>query len=261
MTVGEAIVQERLKLGMDQIELARAAEVDPKTLRALERDERWPREGNRARIERALGWAPGSLEALRDGGEPTPLGIPLGEGTAGAGYRQYLAAHPEEGHRDYLFDKRYPGALDKLRRRDPDEPLDEELYFDLAQMTVREYDELTSADQTLVDKAMPHNSPFPGQDPQRARAVEAVRRGISLGGIVAADPATRALASMVLEDIVASLDVHHREELAVRAVDLLNDQERARSEATQRAEEQPGLTAGEDDQVPGATARRDEDGE
>lgn len=58
---------------MNQRDLAMRADVTAATLRSLEQDRRWPQDVNRAKIEQALGWAPGSLEAIRDGGEPTEL--------------------------------------------------------------------------------------------------------------------------------------------------------------------------------------------
>ncbi|NKS64600.1 hypothetical protein GS966_20210 [Rhodococcus hoagii] len=58
---------------MDQIELARVAGVDAKTVRSLEKGDRWPRDSTRAKIEVALGWLPGSLEAITEGQDPTPL--------------------------------------------------------------------------------------------------------------------------------------------------------------------------------------------
>lgn len=73
MKVGDQVVTRRAELGLSRAELARRADVDPKTLQTLERDRRWPQDVNRAKIEQALGWAPGSLEAIRDGGEPTEL--------------------------------------------------------------------------------------------------------------------------------------------------------------------------------------------
>ena len=71
MKVGDQVVTRRAELGLSRAELARRADVDPKTLQTLEQDRRWPQDVNRAKIEQALGWAPGSLEAIRDGGEPT----------------------------------------------------------------------------------------------------------------------------------------------------------------------------------------------
>ncbi|WP_394262223.1 multiprotein-bridging factor 1 family protein, partial [Trueperella sp.] len=73
MRVGERVVERRTALGMNQRDLARAADVTATTVRSLEQDRRWPQDVNRAKIEQALGWAPGSLEAIRDGGEPTTV--------------------------------------------------------------------------------------------------------------------------------------------------------------------------------------------
>lgn len=73
MTPGEAVQTRRSELGLSRAELARRADVDPKTLQSLEQDARWPLDVNRARIEAELGWAPGSLDSLREGGEPTLL--------------------------------------------------------------------------------------------------------------------------------------------------------------------------------------------
>lgn len=73
MKVGDQVVTRRAELGLSRAELARRADVDPKTLQTLEQNRRWPQDVNRAKIEQALGWAPGSLEAIRDGGEPTEL--------------------------------------------------------------------------------------------------------------------------------------------------------------------------------------------
>nr|WP_157085751.1 hypothetical protein [Devriesea agamarum] len=50
--------------------LADRAGVTDKTLRSLERGERWPLEVNRAKIEKELGWERGDLARLRDGHEP-----------------------------------------------------------------------------------------------------------------------------------------------------------------------------------------------
>lgn len=58
---------------MDQAGLAREAGVDAKTVRALERGTRWPRDGSRVKIENALGWAGGSLDRIAKGDLPVLL--------------------------------------------------------------------------------------------------------------------------------------------------------------------------------------------
>ena len=73
MNVGEALVARRAELGLSRAAAAKKAGIDVGTLRSAELNERWPQDVNRAKIEQALGWAPGSLEAIRDGGEPAEL--------------------------------------------------------------------------------------------------------------------------------------------------------------------------------------------
>lgn len=76
MSTGEQVVKRRAELGLSRAAAAKLAGVDPKTLQSLEQDTRWPHDTNRAKIERALRWAPGSLDAIRAGGEPTELQQP-----------------------------------------------------------------------------------------------------------------------------------------------------------------------------------------
>lgn len=70
---GAAVRDRRLWLRLDQAELARNAEVDVKTLRSLEKGDRWPRDSTRSKIERALGWAPHSLANILLGAAPKRL--------------------------------------------------------------------------------------------------------------------------------------------------------------------------------------------
>lgn len=66
--VGQIVTKRRSELGHDAAELARIADVDPKTLASLEKGERWPRDKSRSRLEAALQWAAGSLTEIRKGG-------------------------------------------------------------------------------------------------------------------------------------------------------------------------------------------------
>ncbi|AZI62758.1 helix-turn-helix domain-containing protein [Rhodococcus qingshengii] len=68
--VGDAVRDRRLRLRMDQADLAKEAEVDVKTVRSLEKGERWPRDSSRTKIEAALGWVPGTLGDLMQGLQP-----------------------------------------------------------------------------------------------------------------------------------------------------------------------------------------------
>lgn len=72
--VGRLVAERRTRQELDQIGLARAARVDPKTVRSLENGTRWPRDSTRIRIENALGWDAGSIARLRSGGEPVEGG-------------------------------------------------------------------------------------------------------------------------------------------------------------------------------------------
>ena len=67
--VGDLVRARRVDLQLDQAALAKAANVDVKTIRSLEKGERWPRDVNRSKIEVALGWAAGSLDSALEGGQ------------------------------------------------------------------------------------------------------------------------------------------------------------------------------------------------
>ncbi|MFI6516846.1 helix-turn-helix domain-containing protein [Spirillospora sp. NPDC050679] len=75
-TVGPAVATRRVNLGLRQSDLADAAGVSETTVRNIEagrmggRPTKWPL------IERALGWAPGSFEALAAGEQPRELDAP-----------------------------------------------------------------------------------------------------------------------------------------------------------------------------------------
>jgi hypothetical protein len=156
---------------MTQSELADAAGVSARTNHNLELDKTWPQKPNRNRVERALGWAPGSLEQIRNGGDPTPLDIPLGEGTAGAGYRQYLEAHEsptrlpgwlgdmeDEMRAKSAVDSKGRPLADTMRQAvlgnedPPAEPEGEELdtYFEELRESMRVLDDLPAPVQKIV---------------------------------------------------------------------------------------------------------------
>lgn len=69
-----AVEAQRGALGMSRDEFAAKAGVDRKTVYNLEKDGKWPIARTRARIEAALGWAPGEMERIASAGEePPPL--------------------------------------------------------------------------------------------------------------------------------------------------------------------------------------------
>lgn len=70
--LGERISGARARLRLTQQELADRIGVSVKTVNNLEAGRTGPpRPANRALLEDALGWAPGSVRAILDGGEPT----------------------------------------------------------------------------------------------------------------------------------------------------------------------------------------------
>ena len=71
--VGRRVTKRREELHIDAAPFARGANVDPKTLASLEKGERWPHTSTRSKIEAALGWEVGSLAAMLDGGDATPM--------------------------------------------------------------------------------------------------------------------------------------------------------------------------------------------
>lgn len=74
--VGELITQRRRELALSAAALADRADVDAKTLRSLERGERWPQEANRTKIEVALRLIPGALDELLDGAAMDDVRVP-----------------------------------------------------------------------------------------------------------------------------------------------------------------------------------------
>ena len=90
---GKAVAARRVELGMSAAELARDAGIDPKTIRSLERGERWPWDKKRAAIEKALQWRFGALDDLRLGALPESLHHE--EGTAMTGYSRWTSWQKE----------------------------------------------------------------------------------------------------------------------------------------------------------------------
>lgn len=69
--LSEAMEKRRLELRMKWTQVADRADLSGAGLSAIRRGDRSPSPLTRARIEHALGWAPGSVEAILDGREPT----------------------------------------------------------------------------------------------------------------------------------------------------------------------------------------------
>lgn len=71
MTLGEQIATRRKALGISGSEAARRAGVHRLTWRAWEQNTSEPEDYNHDRIEKVLGWAPGSVVDARAGKQPT----------------------------------------------------------------------------------------------------------------------------------------------------------------------------------------------
>lgn len=69
----EAMNRRRLTLRMNWRQVADAAEISYTALRAIRRGEYRPTELTAQALDHALQWAPGSVYAILDGGDPTPL--------------------------------------------------------------------------------------------------------------------------------------------------------------------------------------------
>ncbi|WP_427017811.1 helix-turn-helix domain-containing protein [Pseudarthrobacter sp. P1] len=71
--IGHLILEARLEKGMPQLRLAKIAGMDVKTLRTMEDGTRWATDVNRAKIESALGWRPGSMQDMWNDREHVPI--------------------------------------------------------------------------------------------------------------------------------------------------------------------------------------------
>jgi transcriptional regulator with XRE-family HTH domain len=74
-----AMDRRRLDQGMSWRELSNAAHIADVTLRNIRRGRNRPTALNKRRIEDALGWEHGSIDAILAGGEPRPLGAQLSD--------------------------------------------------------------------------------------------------------------------------------------------------------------------------------------
>lgn len=72
-TLGTRIARRREELGMTQSAAARIANVARSTWIAWEKSDNIPADSNWGIIERVCRWEPGSVRAVRNGGEPVPL--------------------------------------------------------------------------------------------------------------------------------------------------------------------------------------------
>jgi transcriptional regulator with XRE-family HTH domain len=71
--LGQAMEQRRIALRMAWQDVAKAANLSVAGLGAIRRGERSPMPLTRRKLEDALRWQAGSIEAIQAGGDPTPI--------------------------------------------------------------------------------------------------------------------------------------------------------------------------------------------
>lgn len=78
--IGALVATRRKELGLTQSRVAHLADLNIRTVTAIEEGAQWPRTETQTRIETALQWAEGSLADARLGGTPSvivPTDLPL----------------------------------------------------------------------------------------------------------------------------------------------------------------------------------------
>lgn len=103
-----AMEERRLELDppLNWTQVARSAHISPQALRAIRRGEYRPSRITARDLDRALHWALGSVEAVYEGGGPTPVGSPEADSGAAPAAESDpaddLAQRPDEGPWEYL---------------------------------------------------------------------------------------------------------------------------------------------------------------
>lgn len=72
-TARQAVAAQMADRGWDPVDLAREAKADLDTVTLFLNGSRWPKISTQGRIERALGWAPGSVAAIERTGRMPEL--------------------------------------------------------------------------------------------------------------------------------------------------------------------------------------------
>lgn len=97
VTIGNLIKQGRLELGYSQKPFATSSGVDTKTLASMEKGTRVAWETNQRKVEQALGWRVGSIQAVLDDAENIPAGsVTLESMKEGAGEATWEELGAEE---------------------------------------------------------------------------------------------------------------------------------------------------------------------
>ncbi|MDL4812723.1 helix-turn-helix domain-containing protein [Actinomadura opuntiae] len=94
--LSEALDRRRRELGMTWRAIATAADISYEALRAIRRGDYRASDITAAAIDRAVRWEDGSVEAIYDGGDPTPLAEEKSRRSAGRKGRPELPRSEDE---------------------------------------------------------------------------------------------------------------------------------------------------------------------
>ncbi|OFU55776.1 hypothetical protein HMPREF3121_05545 [Corynebacterium sp. HMSC11E11] len=187
---------------MTQADVAIKASVSARSVHNLESGATWPQAANRERIEQALGWAPGSLETIRDGGEPTELD--------GDGPSQSKSLFPG-GTADAK--RIINGTAEAMHRPGT---------------TLGDLDETTRAFFDRVTQLATINGLVGAvENPEHPQALAAIRASLreNIGRHGVTPDLVRTVAAGHLGDVVSQLDAPRRDQVVELAYRLLDEQE------------------------------------
>jgi hypothetical protein len=118
--LADQLNRRRLELRLQWTDIARAAGITDKALRAMRRGEYGPSELTQIRLDEALRWQPGSVRAILEGGQPRPLGRLSAEEAADAVTEERMDAILREAGVDHLTLEealaRSEGISEEIRR-------------------------------------------------------------------------------------------------------------------------------------------------
>ena len=128
---GAAVAARRAELDLSRRLLARDGVINAGTLNSLEKGKHWPKASTLRKLEEVLGWEPGAISRIRDGGQPAadPAEVTVAlTGSIAAGHMAEASALALEAIRgriallpdpaDPSFADSVGGILDELRRLD-----------------------------------------------------------------------------------------------------------------------------------------------
>lgn len=209
---------------MTQADVAIKASVSARSVHNLESGATWPQAANRERIEQALGWAPGSLEAIRDGGEPTEL-----DGDGPSQSKSLFPGGTTDAKR--IINETAPGT------------------------TLGDLDETTRAFFDKVTQLATINGLVGAvENPEHPQALTAIRASLreNIGRHGVTPDLVRTVAANHLSAVVSQLDAPRRDQVVELAYRLLDEQE---SEGGGVAKQPDDLAARRDSNTPPRSIR------